>query len=60
MKKEDEIRQSILHVVGVALAIAGIVLLNDFCVNYENIRQIISFSVFGVSMVLFYLNILAH
>lgn len=55
LKKAEEIANSISHGVGVALAIAGVVLLNVFGALYGNIWHIISFSIFGVSMILLYL-----
>ncbi|WP_372775212.1 hemolysin III family protein [Mangrovibacterium sp.] len=55
LKKAEEIANSISHGVGVALAIAGVVLLNVFGALHGNIWHIISFSIFGVSMILLYL-----
>lgn len=55
LKKAEEIASSISHGIGVVLAIAGIVLLNVFGALYGNAWHIVSFSVFGASMILLYL-----
>lgn len=55
LKKAEEIANSISHGVGVALAIAGVVLLNVFGAIYGTAWHIVSFSVFGASMILLYL-----
>ena len=55
LRKAEEIANSISHGIGVALAIAGVVLLNVFGALYGTAWHIVSFSIFGLSMVLLYL-----
>ena len=55
LKKAEEIANSISHGIGIALAVAGVVLLVVFGVLYGTVWHIVSFSVFGASMILLYL-----
>ncbi len=55
LKQAEEIANSISHGVGVALSIAAVVLLNVFAALYGTVWHIVSFSVFGASMILLYL-----
>ncbi len=53
--KAEEIANSISHAVGIVLAVAGISLLVVFGALYGDAWHIVSFSVFGVSMITLYL-----
>jgi hemolysin III len=53
--KAEEVANSISHGIGVGLAIAGVVLLTVFGAIYGNAWHIVSFAVFGISMVVLYL-----
>ncbi len=55
LKKIEEIANSISHGIGVALAIAGVTLLVVFAAIYGNVWHIVSFSIFGASMIVLYL-----
>ncbi|WP_423127125.1 PAQR family membrane homeostasis protein TrhA [Gaoshiqia sp. Z1-71] len=55
LKKAEEIANSISHGIGTALAVAGVVLLVVFGALYGTVWHIVSFSVFGASMILLYL-----
>lgn len=55
LRKAEEIANSVSHGIGIALAVAGVTLLVAFGAIYGNIWHIISFSVFGTSMILLYL-----
>ncbi len=53
--RAEEIANSVSHGIGVALAIAGVSLLTVFGALYGTVWHIVSFAVFGASMVLLYL-----
>ncbi len=53
--RAEEIANSVSHGIGVALAIAGVCLLTVFGALYGTVWHIVSFAVFGASMVLLYL-----
>lgn len=53
--KAEELANSISHGIGIALAIAGVTLLTTFGAFYGNAWHIVSFAVFGVSMIVLYL-----
>ena len=55
LKKAEEIANSISHGIGTALAVAGVVLLVVSGALYGTVWHIVSFSVFGASMILLYL-----
>ncbi|MEN6454632.1 MAG: hemolysin III family protein, partial [Prolixibacteraceae bacterium] len=55
LKKSEEIANTISHGVGVGLAIAGLALLIVFASIYGNAWHIVSFAVFGSSMILLYM-----
>lgn len=54
--KGEEIANAITHGVGVALAIAGAVLLIVFASLSGDVYKIISFTIFGVTLILLYLG----
>jgi hemolysin III len=51
----EEIANSITHGIGLALSIAGLVILIVFAVSYGNIWHIVSFSIFGSTLIILYL-----
>ena len=53
--KAEEIANSISHGIGIALAFAGVILLTVFGALYGTIWHIVSFAVFGISMIILYL-----
>lgn len=53
--RAEEIANSISHGIGIALAVAGVTLLVVFGALYGNAWHIVSFSVFGASMIVLYL-----
>lgn len=53
--RAEEIANTISHGIGVILAIAGVTLLTFFGSVYGNVWHIVSFAVFGVSMIILYL-----
>lgn len=53
--RAEEIANSVSHGIGVALAIAGVTLLTIFGALYGTVWHIVSFAVFGASMILLYL-----
>ncbi|KAA6455188.1 PAQR family membrane homeostasis protein TrhA [Bacillus atrophaeus] len=53
---KEEIANAVTHGLGVLLSIPAIVYLVIFAANYGTVRDIVSFSVFGVSMLLLYLS----
>lgn len=60
MKKDTDLRNeermnAITHGVGAALAIAGLVLLVVFAALYGNVWHVVSFSIFGATLVILYL-----
>lgn len=55
LRKAEEIANSISHGIGIGLAVAGMTLLVVFASIYGNIWHIVSFSVFGASMILLYI-----
>lgn len=52
--KKEEIANSITHGIGVALSIAALVVLIVFSSLYGNVWHIVSFTLYGTSMVLLY------
>ncbi len=55
LKKAEELANSISHGVGIALGIAGIVILNVYAALYGNVWHIVTYSIFGVCMILLYI-----
>lgn len=53
---KEEIANAVTHGLGVLLSIPAIVYLVIFSANYGTVWDIVSFSVFGVSMLLLYLS----
>ncbi|WP_339734723.1 hemolysin III family protein [uncultured Sunxiuqinia sp.] len=53
--RAEEIANSISHGIGIGLAIAGVTILTVFGALYGNAWHIVSFAVFGASMILLYL-----
>src|SRR5690606_8550345 len=53
--KKEEIWNAITHGIGALLAIAGLVLLIVFAALYGNVWHVVSFSVFGATLVILYL-----
>jgi hemolysin III len=53
--KNEETVNAITHGLGTALAIAGLVILVVFASLYGNVWHIVSFSIFGASLVILYL-----
>ena len=51
----EEIVHSITHGIGAGLSIAGLTLLVVLAVLYGNVRQIVSFSVYGATLIILYL-----
>jgi hemolysin III len=54
-KKKEEVANTISHAVGIPVAIAVIALLVVFSAIYGNVWHIVSFSIFGTSMLLLYI-----
>ena len=52
---EEEIANSVTHAVGIGLSIAGLVILLIIATRYGDIWQIVSFAIFGSSLILQYL-----
>lgn len=52
---EEEISNAILHGIGVGLSIAALVVLLVFANTYGNVWHIISFSIYGATLILLYL-----
>ena len=55
LKRAEEIANIISHGIGIGLAVAGVVLLVVLGAIYGNVWHIVSFAVFGTSMILLYL-----
>lgn len=55
LKRAEEIANSISHGIGIGLAVAGVSLLTVFGAIYGNVWHVVSFTVFGVSMIILYL-----
>ena len=51
----EEIANSITHGIGTALSIAGLVLLIIFATMYGDVWHIVSFSIFGSTLIFLYL-----
>jgi len=51
----EEIAHSITHGIGVGLSIAGLVILVVIAVKYGDVYQVVSFSIYGVSLILLYI-----
>lgn len=51
----EEILNSVTHGIGVLLSVAGLVILVVFAAMYGNVWHLVSYSIFGVSMILLYL-----
>ncbi len=54
LKKAEEIANTVSHGIGIGLAVAGLTLLIVFASVYGNAWHIVSFSVFGSSMIILY------
>lgn len=54
--KKEELANAITHGIGVALSVAALVILIVFASLYGTVTHIISFTVFGVTMLLLYTN----
>ena len=54
LKKAEEIANSVSHGIGIGLAVAGVTLLIVFGAIYGTVWHIVSFSVFGASMITLY------
>jgi hemolysin III len=54
--KEEEVANSITHGIGAVLSIAALVILVVFSSLYGTVWHVVSFSIFGVSMVILYLS----
>ena len=52
---EEEIANSVTHAIGIGLSIAGLVILLMLATTYGDIWQIVSFTIFGSSLILQYL-----
>ena len=52
----NEIANSVTHGIGTLMAIAGLVLLVVFAAIYGNVWHIVSFSIYGTTLVLLYLS----
>ncbi|MEL7588339.1 MAG: hemolysin III family protein [Prolixibacteraceae bacterium] len=55
LKRAEEIANTVSHGIGVGLAVAGMALLVFFASAYGDVWHIVSFSVFGASMILLYM-----
>jgi hemolysin III len=55
LRKAEEIANTISHGIGVGLAVAALALLVTFASIYGNAWHIVSFAVFGTSMILLYM-----
>ncbi|KOH43740.1 hemolysin D [Sunxiuqinia dokdonensis] len=53
--RAEEVANTISHGIGIALAVAGVTLLTVFGAIYGNALHIVSFAVFGMSMIVLYL-----
>lgn len=51
----EELANSITHGIGVGLAAAGLIVLLALGIAYSDLRQVLGFSVYGVSLILLYL-----
>lgn len=51
----EEIAHSVTHGIGVALSIAGLVILVVIAAKYGDVYQVVSFSVYGATLILLYL-----
>ncbi|MCB9803191.1 hemolysin III family protein [Candidatus Nomurabacteria bacterium] len=56
MKKENEPLSSLSHFLGLALSIAGLVLLIVFAHVYAKAQHVVGVSIFGASLILLYLS----
>jgi hemolysin III len=54
IRKKEEIANSLSHAIGVPLAVAGLVLLVVYGAIYGNAWHVVSYSIFGVSLILLY------
>lgn len=54
LSKGEEIANAVSHGIGIGLAIAALVILTVFAVNHGNLWHIISFCIFGSTMVVLY------
>ena len=52
--KENEPMSSLIHLIGLFLSIAGLVLLVVFAVLYGSVWHVVGFSIFGASLILVY------
>ncbi len=53
---KEEIFNSVTHGIGVLLSIAGLVILTVFAANKGNAWHVVSFSIYGTSLILLYLS----
>ncbi|HSK44376.1 MAG TPA: hemolysin III family protein, partial [Candidatus Binatia bacterium] len=51
---QDELANALTHALGVALALAGLAVLVTLASLHGSARQIISYSIYGVTLVLLY------
>lgn len=51
----EEIANSITHGIGAGLSVAGLTLLVILAVRYGNVRQLVSFSIYGTTLIILYL-----
>ncbi|MFL6560128.1 MAG: hemolysin III family protein [Bacillus sp. (in: firmicutes)] len=54
--KKEELANSITHGVGALLSISALVILIVFSFHYGNVWHIVSFTIFGVTMVILYMS----
>ncbi|MCD4738077.1 MAG: hemolysin III family protein [Anaerolineae bacterium] len=51
----EEIANSITHGIGAGLSVAGLTILVILAVRYGNVRQLVSFSIYGATLIILYL-----
>jgi hemolysin III len=56
----DELANTLTHAIGVAMALAGFAALVTLASSHGNVRQIISYSIYGVTLVLVYATSTAY
>lgn len=56
MNKKEELLNALTHGLGAALSVAGLVLLIVLSAIYGNVWHVVSFSIFGATMVILYLS----
>ncbi len=55
LSRDEEVANAVLHGVGLGLAVAALVVLVVFAVNYGGGKHVAAFSIYGVTLVLLYL-----